>query len=222
MPNLKIDFLENYDDQSILSELKRIAVLTGKNTVTKADLKSHGRVSYSLVNKRFGSLRAALQKAELEPTRFMKATDSELLELLVELWEKVLAGEGRTPQQKDLKAYGFTISADTIKRRFGTWRKALLRAFEYVDTDDVPPEKTETVPSEPEESKEHGPLSLRKRFFVLKRDGFTCVHCGANGPGVRLEVDHKVPVAKGGTDALDNLQTLCFECNRGKRDTLVT
>ena len=54
----------------------------------------------------------------------------------------------------------------------------------------------------------------------MKRDSFTCVKCGANGVGIRLEVDHKIPVSQGGSDTLDNLQTLCFDCNRGKRDTL--
>jgi 5-methylcytosine-specific restriction endonuclease McrA len=37
--------------------------------------------------------------------------------------------------------------------------------------------------------------------------------------GIRLELDHKLPKSKGGNDDLDNLQTLCFECNRGKKDT---
>jgi 5-methylcytosine-specific restriction endonuclease McrA len=36
---------------------------------------------------------------------------------------------------------------------------------------------------------------------------------------IELEVDHKVPVAQGGSDALDNLQTLCVDCNRGKRNS---
>jgi 5-methylcytosine-specific restriction endonuclease McrA len=53
---------------------------------------------------------------------------------------------------------------------------------------------------------------------VLQRDKYRCVLCGASG--VSLEVDHKIPVARGGSDDLDNLQTLCFPCNRGKRDSL--
>ena len=35
---------------------------------------------------------------------------------------------------------------------------------------------------------------------------------------VRLEVHHRQPFAKNGPDALDNLETLCFECNRWQRD----
>jgi 5-methylcytosine-specific restriction endonuclease McrA len=31
-----------------------------------------------------------------------------------------------------------------------------------------------------------------------------------------LEIDHKKPVAKGGLNAIANLQVLCRSCNRGK------
>ena len=54
------------------------------------------------------------------------------------------------------------------------------------------------------------------RFQVLQRDGFTCHYCGQAAPSVTLEVDHVIPVVEGGTDALDNLVTVCRACNRGK------
>lgn len=61
------------------------------------------------------------------------------------------------------------------------------------------------------------PLTPTTRFEILKRDRFKCVACG-RGPneGVTLEVDHRVSVHKGGTNDMSNLQTLCFEHNRGK------
>ena len=37
---------------------------------------------------------------------------------------------------------------------------------------------------------------------------------------VRLEVDHIIPVSKGGSDTLDNLQTLCKDCNLKKFDLI--
>lgn len=59
------------------------------------------------------------------------------------------------------------------------------------------------------------------RYNVLKRDGFRCCICGATAKdGVKLEVDHIIPVSKGGKSTMDNLQTLCERCNRGKRDKL--
>ena len=43
-----------------------------------------------------------------------------------------------------------------------------------------------------------------------------CQYCGACGRDVELEVDHVIPVSRGGTDDLKNLKTSCRECNRGK------
>jgi hypothetical protein len=65
-------------------------------------------------------------------------------------------------------------------------------------------------------SRNRRPLSLSARFAVLQRDNFTCRYCGGHPPDVRLEVDHRVPVCRGGTNAQSNLVTACFACNRGK------
>ena len=65
----------------------------------------------------------------------------------------------------------------------------------------------------------HIPRGLRKEVF--KRDNYTCVECGARkSDGATLHVDHKIPVSKGGTDELDNLQTLCSDCNLNKSDVI--
>jgi hypothetical protein len=59
-------------------------------------------------------------------------------------------------------------------------------------------------------------ISPRTRFLILERDGFTCQCCGASAPEARLEVDHRLPVSKGGGNHETNLWTLCEPCNRGK------
>ena len=57
------------------------------------------------------------------------------------------------------------------------------------------------------------------RYDILKRDGFRCAICGRTAAdGVKLHVDHIIPVAKGGKTELGNLRTLCSECNEGKKD----
>jgi 5-methylcytosine-specific restriction endonuclease McrA len=64
------------------------------------------------------------------------------------------------------------------------------------------------------------PLSLR--LHVLSRDNFRCVFCGkspATDIGTKLHIDHIKPFSKGGKSTLDNLQTLCEECNLGKSDS---
>jgi predicted restriction endonuclease len=57
------------------------------------------------------------------------------------------------------------------------------------------------------------------RFAAFKKDGYRCQICGAGqADGALLEVDHKVPVSKGGSDDISNLWTLCVACKRGKAD----
>lgn len=55
------------------------------------------------------------------------------------------------------------------------------------------------------------PHHLRKA--ARTRDGNQCVKCGS---AERLEVDHVLNIAHGGTHDLDNLQTLCAACHREK------
>ena len=61
------------------------------------------------------------------------------------------------------------------------------------------------------------PRSVREE--VLYRDRYTCQYCGHKPPLEYLQIDHFVPVAKGGTDAPDNLRASCMHCNsrKGKR-----
>lgn len=69
---------------------------------------------------------------------------------------------------------------------------------------------------------QRGPVSLKLRFQILQRDDFACRYCGQKASdGAVLEVDHIHPASKGGLTVEANLQTLCFACNRGKRDRLV-
>ena len=60
------------------------------------------------------------------------------------------------------------------------------------------------------------PIPRKLRHEVFKRDGYRCRECGASKDETSLEIDHIVPVARGGTNDINNLQTLCRECNRMK------
>nr|WP_211173190.1 HNH endonuclease [Brasilonema bromeliae] len=60
----------------------------------------------------------------------------------------------------------------------------------------------------------HIPASVR--VSVLHKDSYKCVFCGRSSQQVQLEVDHIVPFSQGGSNNLNNLQTLCTDCNRGK------
>lgn len=68
------------------------------------------------------------------------------------------------------------------------------------------------------------PISKTLRDQVLKRDHYYCVTCEASpllDKKVKLEIDHVVPVSRGGTNDTHNLQTLCHNCNQKKKASLV-
>lgn len=68
---------------------------------------------------------------------------------------------------------------------------------------------------------ERAKMSDSLRYDILKRDDFSCQLCGSKAQdGVKLHVDHIVPVAKGGRTEPSNLRTLCDRCNMGKRDKI--
>lgn len=63
---------------------------------------------------------------------------------------------------------------------------------------------------------ERGKVSNKMRFSIFARDGYRCRICGASGKFARLEIDHIIPIAKGGRSTYNNLQTLCHSCNTKK------
>jgi 5-methylcytosine-specific restriction endonuclease McrA len=96
-------------------------------------------------------------------------------------------------------------------------------------------QKYENLTCEIAEEKKAKRETARRRYVtkamkqhVLERDNYTCQICGISkgylddlvpglGDFLLLEIDHIVPVAKGGSgDDESNLQTLCWRCNRKK------
>lgn len=61
---------------------------------------------------------------------------------------------------------------------------------------------------------ERGKVSNKMRFAIYNRDGHRCRKCGRYNKD--LEIDHIVPISKGGKSTYDNLQTLCRRCNLEK------
>lgn len=62
-------------------------------------------------------------------------------------------------------------------------------------------------------------MTPKLRAFIIDRDNHTCKICHnstSNEPNLLLEVDHIIPLAKGGMTTEDNLQCLCWKCNRSK------
>lgn len=59
-----------------------------------------------------------------------------------------------------------------------------------------------------------GTITLDEWQSLLERYGHRCIVCGAEDVGIGA--DHIVPIADGGPNTIDNIQPMCWDCNRKK------
>ena len=62
-------------------------------------------------------------------------------------------------------------------------------------------------------------MTSKLREKIKQRDDYTCCNCNLSikdEQNLLLEIDHIIPVSKGGLTTENNLQTLCWRCNRTK------
>ncbi|NES98904.1 MAG: HNH endonuclease [Desertifilum sp. SIO1I2] len=55
------------------------------------------------------------------------------------------------------------------------------------------------------------------REYVFQRDNCQCQACGKTQLETELNIDHIIPLARGGSNDISNLQTLCRTCNQSKK-----
>ena len=222
-------------DDEILLELKRIATLLSKTTVTVEDVKRHSNImSSTVVSRRFGSWTKAMEKAGLKISEMYrrKYSEEEYFESLLNVWTQ----HGRQPKYSEMDVPPSKISAGAYASHFGSWHKALEafvsrmnqdeKEFEQVDQKEkiedksVSKKQTEIIRVKTIiTAGDRRDIGLGLRYKVLSRDNFKCVRCGRNpatNPIVELHVDHKIPFSMGGKTIFENLETKCKECNLGK------
>lgn len=67
-------------------------------------------------------------------------------------------------------------------------------------------------------------MTSKLREEIKNRDNYTCQICSISTreePNLLLEIDHIIPVSKGGITTEENLQTLCWKCNRSKSNKII-
>lgn len=216
------DFHRNVPDQELVDDLKYVADLIKRNTVTLDEYNEYGHYHSTTLTRRFGSWFTCLELAGLDPSRSkIGISNIELFEDIERIWVRL----GKQPsyaQMRDMSQY----SIGTYEKRFGGWRSALTAFVNYINGENVDNTAMMVKMIDIDQVQEHEhktprSINLRLRFCVFQRDHFKCCICGASpakDPTVTLHVDHVKPWSSGGETTLDNLQTLCSKCNLGKGD----
>lgn len=212
------DFHRNTSDEELLNDLKAVSNIINKDTVTMEEYNQYGKYHSTTLTRRFGSWFLCLQKAQLQMSRSKIGISNEaLFDNIEKVWIKL----GKQPSYTQMEEYG-EFSIGTYTKRFGGWRKALEAFVDYVNSTEIKIDESEPTSDTTSDVANHitrRDINLRMRFIVMKRDNFKCCMCGrspATTPGLELHIDHIIPWSKGGETVIDNLQTLCSDCNLGK------
>ncbi len=217
--------------EQLIEDMKRVAGELEKQAITIADYDKHGKFGSSAICKRFGGWNKAKETAKLEIGRVYNSTDEDYFENIADVWEYL----GRQPRYQEMTAPLSKLNISSYERKFGTWRNALEKFVEYINSKDdaedpkektppkksaiVPKKQAKTVKSKLSKKRTNRIANLRQRFRVMKRDGFKCVLCGSSPAtqiGCELHIDHIIPWSKGGETVEENLRTLCSSCNLGR------
>jgi Restriction endonuclease len=206
----------NISDNDLISDLNRVAELTSSQIVKQRDYKELGQYGVTTIIRRFGSWNEAIAQAGLSPSVQRYVADEMLFESLCDMWCKL----GRQPSYSEVQSPQCQYHVTTYERRFGSWRKALEAFANYANSNKTSIDliKSESVSAKTTKNGART-ADLRLRFQVLMRDNFKCLACGASpatDSNIILHVDHIIPWSKGGETKIDNLQTLCSNCNLGK------
>jgi len=227
-------------EEKILEELEKAAKYFNYIEFGRRDFDKIADISSSVVRKHFAGswttaldvLKKHLQQKGLDlsprphaPNRVY--SDKDLFEEMERVWQKV----GQRPSHTEWEMSEPKISYQCYKQRFGGWVNACNKFIEYkmgaeiLADDFILPEredaKTLTKVNTNYKQENSRNISLSVRLKVLNRDNFRCVFCGkspATDIGTKLHLDHIKPFSKGGKSIIENLQTLCEECNLGKSD----
>jgi len=204
-------------DGEILSSLEKYAEKVNFQyfTTTEYDKWSEKIAHTTTICERFGSWNKALKIIGIEGGHERRYSSDELIQNLENIWKEI----GYPPGKRQLAKYGKKISESPYKKIWGSVGIAceLLAKFHEGKI------SREALLNGNSEKNVRETIPLNVRWKILKKDNYTCVKCGqspAKNNDIELEIDHILPVAKGGTNDIENLQTLCRNCNQGKKDKM--
>lgn len=63
-------------------------------------------------------------------------------------------------------------------------------------------------------------FGVSRRMEIIKRDNFCCYMCGLKLEVNQVELDHLIPVSKGGSSSPENVAVSCMFCNRSRSNRI--
>lgn len=212
-----IDKTNHITDDDIINDLLHIKnEVLKKDSIKMREYLAYGRYGTKAIINHFGSWNNLLVKLGLNINRTVEHLEKEDIFLLIEsLWIEL----NRQPTMREFEEYT-KHSKKIIIKTFGKWSSCLKDFVEWekdrkkIIRNTFGTKIKHNTPREPSSS-------LRLKVFT--RDHYKCVICGrspANNKNIELHVDHIVPYSLGGETEINNLQTLCSDCNLGKGNSV--
>ncbi len=214
-------------ETELIHELQRVQSITGRDTLSVEDFSRLSVIGVGTIRGKFGTWQNALVVAGLSQSLHGKRySDEECFENLATVWTHY----GRVPQYLEMKQAPSAVGPKAYVIRWGTWRKSLKAFVEWANAEGELPQSLTPSGNQASAEPKLTVHSVRKeedcrevrpglRFKVFMRDRFRCLACGrspATHLNLELHADHIVSVHDKGKTTLENLQTLCQDCNLGK------
>lgn len=221
-------------ETDIVAELRRVQSIVGRDVLSVEEFVRLSVIGVGSVRGRFGTWQKACAAAGISQSNHAKRySDEECFENLAAVWTHY----ARVPQYLEMNQSPSVVGPKAYVVRWGTWRQSLKAFVDWANAESKSETLQADISSEDEISAglkrtvqpvrtEEDCREVRPglRFKVFMRDRFRCVVCGrspATHLNIELHADHIVSVHDKGKTALENLQTLCQDCNLGKGKTSI-
>lgn len=197
-------------DDDIIQDLLYVKnEILKKETITCREYFLYGKYGKKAIQNHFGTWNNLLSKLDIKKNRVnCHLSKDEIFDLIKQLWI-TLQRQPTLREFEDITHHTKKI----ITSNFGKWSNCLQ---EFIKRENSKIEKDTELQIKHKTQREP---SKSLRYDVLTRDKYKCVVCGrspSTNPNIELHIDHIVPYSLGGETVIDNLQTLCSDCNLGK------
>lgn len=133
MKYILVEYHRDTPDIDLIEDIKNVSSKLQRDTVTISEYNEHGKFNSSTLQRRFGSWFKVLELAGLKPSRSeLNISDNDLFRNIEVLWILL----GRQPKYTEIKKPLSKYSAGTYDKRFGSWRKALEKFVDYINSND--------------------------------------------------------------------------------------